>query len=238
VLLELLAAQSLLADRALFLPCPNPVGCDGVAFLGALSTRNHIHSLLYASICHDVFCVMYLFLVLPLSPYAHYTPTLTVIDAVPSSSAASITTTSSSSTSSTTTTRAPNDGGGSTQQQQHQQQRPPPDSDTATAALQCRRCEGRYCAVCQLPSHSPAPCRLLLEWERAGGAALLSQEDLESRRLVYETTRRCPRCGTKIERNGGCLHMTCKTEGGKTGCGCVRCVCVCVCVCVTEGSTA
>lgn len=65
------------------------------------------------------------------------------------------------------------------------------------------------------------PCHLLLEWERAGGAALLSQEDLESRRLVYETTRRCPRCGTKIERNGGCLHMTCRTEGGTKGCGCV-----------------
>lgn len=34
-------------------------------------------------------------------------------------------------------------------------------------------------------------------------------EDAKSRQLATVTTKRCPSCRERIEKNAGCLHMTC-----------------------------
>ena len=33
--------------------------------------------------------------------------------------------------------------------------------------------------------------------------------EAKARKLKHQTTRPCPRCGVRIEKNGGCPHMTC-----------------------------
>lgn len=35
-------------------------------------------------------------------------------------------------------------------------------------------------------------------------------EELRSEVAVAWTTKGCPRCGTRIEKNEGCMHMTCR----------------------------
>lgn len=42
-------------------------------------------------------------------------------------------------------------------------------------------------------------------------------EELRSAQLIAEITKPCPRCGIRIEKTGGCRHMTCPQEEG--GCG-------------------
>ena len=80
------------------------------------------------------------------------------------------------------------------------------DSSEATCSL----CNSSFCAACDLPPHAPATCDLVAKWEEKGGYPETGkEEDAEARKLKHLTTKPCPKCGVRIEKAGGCPHMTC-----------------------------
>eukprot|EP00981_Chlorochromonas_danica_P000629 scaffold143_cov173-Ochromonas_danica.AAC.5 len=82
------------------------------------------------------------------------------------------------------------------------------DADMSEAF--CSLCGTIFCAACDLPPHAPATCEMVADWDERGGFIETGRaEDLEARRLKHLTTKPCPRCGVRIEKNGGCPHMTC-----------------------------
>jgi hypothetical protein len=68
--------------------------------------------------------------------------------------------------------------------------------------VHCRRCEHTFCSSCKLGDHTPVPCSVLRDWEAEGGSSIQSREDLETKKLLYDLTKRCPKCGTHIEKDG------------------------------------
>jgi len=77
----------------------------------------------------------------------------------------------------------------------------------------CSLCASSYCFVCDLPPHAPVPCDLLADWEQRGGYLETGQDaDMEARKIKQLTTKPCPKCGTRIEKNGGCPHMSCRCK--------------------------
>lgn len=60
--------------------------------------------------------------------------------------------------------------------------------------------------------HSPVPCKALLDWEGEGGSSIQSKEDLDTKKLMYEITKKCPKCSSPIEKNG-----TAPSEGDREG---------------------
>jgi IBR domain, a half RING-finger domain/Zinc finger, C3HC4 type (RING finger) len=82
--------------------------------------------------------------------------------------------------------------------------------DAGGSEASCSLCACSFCAVCDLPPHAPATCELVARWEEKGGYLETGRDaDVEARKLKHLTTRPCPRCGVRIEKNGGCPHMTC-----------------------------
>eukprot|EP00993_Chasmostoma_nieuportense_P000409 NODE_1378_length_1528_cov_13.167737_g1305_i0.p2 GENE.NODE_1378_length_1528_cov_13.167737_g1305_i0~~NODE_1378_length_1528_cov_13.167737_g1305_i0.p2 ORF type:complete len:269 (+),score=66.04 NODE_1378_length_1528_cov_13.167737_g1305_i0:679-1485(+) len=76
-------------------------------------------------------------------------------------------------------------------------------------AVPCH-CGIKTCFECNGESHAPASCIQLREWK--------IREAGESDNLAYITshTKPCPTCSTPIEKNEGCMHMTCtrcKSDG-------------------------
>lgn len=82
------------------------------------------------------------------------------------------------------------------------------DQDEKEDRVQCP-CGLQFCIQCGNEYHGESDCppkREVLQW-------------------ISSTGKLCPNCGTGIERNGGCVHMTCSREVG--GCGhefCWTCV--------------
>jgi hypothetical protein len=68
-------------------------------------------------------------------------------------------------------------------------------------------CTFRWCYVCQdekVGDHAPATCEEVAAW--------LKKFSSESENLLFirANTRMCPKCRSPIEKNGGCMHMTCR----------------------------
>ena len=82
--------------------------------------------------------------------------------------------------------------------------------DAGGSQASCSLCDCSFCALCDLPPHAPASCELVARWEEKGGYLETGRDsDVEARKVKHLTTRPCPRCGVRIEKNGGCPHMTC-----------------------------
>ena len=64
-------------------------------------------------------------------------------------------------------------------------------------------CGKTMCFSCGQEPHAPATCKMVAEWQRK-----LADEG-ESANWVNANTKPCPNCGTAIEKNGGCNHITC-----------------------------
>lgn len=62
----------------------------------------------------------------------------------------------------------------------------------------------QFCFRCGQPAHAPLTCELLEKWQSK--CATESQNYL----WVITNTKKCPKCKKRIEKNGGCMHMTCK----------------------------
>jgi len=67
------------------------------------------------------------------------------------------------------------------------------------------------CADFEIGDHMPATCEMVEKWlEKA-------VDESENVKWMLVNTKKCPKCSTPIEKNGGCMHMTCGKNVG--GCG-------------------
>lgn len=77
--------------------------------------------------------------------------------------------------------------------------------DANSSEAVCSLCATTFCAACDLPPHAPATCDMVALWEEKGGYLETGKaEDAEARKMKHLTTKPCPRCGVRIEKNGGC----------------------------------
>jgi hypothetical protein len=76
-------------------------------------------------------------------------------------------------------------------------------SITASGVATCR-CGARVCWHCHEEAHAPCSCRQTASWKELAGDDSVVQNEWER-----SNTRPCPKCNTRIEKNGGCNHMSC-----------------------------
>jgi len=78
----------------------------------------------------------------------------------------------------------------------------------------CCKCGFRFCFSCcdyEVGDHMPSPCDQLEKWLQK------ASDESENVTWMLANTKKCPECRSPIEKNGGCMHMTCKKNAG--GCG-------------------
>jgi len=67
------------------------------------------------------------------------------------------------------------------------------------------------CSDFDVGDHIPATCEQIETWLKK------ANEDEENLMWFKANAKKCPNCKKNIEKNGGCMHMTCNTSVG--GCG-------------------
>lgn len=80
-------------------------------------------------------------------------------------------------------------------------------------AVACK-CNFQFCFSCcdhDIGDHMPCPCAQVELWREK---AAVESENVS---WMIANTKKCPECRSPIEKNGGCMHMTCRKNGG--GCG-------------------
>lgn len=70
--------------------------------------------------------------------------------------------------------------------------------------IQCPQCRVWYCASCLVEHHPSVRCREAQAPRRESAQSLQA-----SREWVRQHTKQCPSCHRNIEKNEGCIHMTC-----------------------------
>lgn len=81
-----------------------------------------------------------------------------------------------------------------------------------------------FCWSCGEEAHWPCSCEQWAQWGREmeamaasdGGDTTQSEESMNAAWIAMHT-KPCPRCHKPIEKNQGCMHMTCQRRSG--GCG-------------------
>lgn len=76
------------------------------------------------------------------------------------------------------------------------------DKGNQPHTVQCPDCQAQYCSHCTLPHAENVSCRQAKDQQ-------VSEADKASKKLVQSISTRCPQCGTNIQKDGGCNHMTC-----------------------------
>lgn len=59
------------------------------------------------------------------------------------------------------------------------------------------------CADKDIGDHIPVPCVQLDKWLQK------ASDESENVKWMIANTKKCPKCRSPIEKNGGCMHMTC-----------------------------
>jgi len=80
-------------------------------------------------------------------------------------------------------------------------------------AVTCK-CGSRHCFNCndkEIGDHMPCPCEQIETWRQK------ASDESENVTWLMANTKKCPQCRSPIEKNGGCMHMTCRKNAG--GCG-------------------
>eukprot|EP01089_Gocevia_fonbrunei_P016035 TRINITY_DN4881_c0_g2_i1.p1 TRINITY_DN4881_c0_g2~~TRINITY_DN4881_c0_g2_i1.p1 ORF type:complete len:511 (-),score=87.18 TRINITY_DN4881_c0_g2_i1:29-1561(-) len=67
------------------------------------------------------------------------------------------------------------------------------------------------CADLETGNHMPADCDQVDKWRQKAA------DESENVTWMIANTKKCPQCRSPIEKNGGCMHMTCHRNSG--GCG-------------------
>uniref|UniRef100_A0A8D0G4D8 Cullin 9 n=1 Tax=Sphenodon punctatus TaxID=8508 RepID=A0A8D0G4D8_SPHPU len=74
----------------------------------------------------------------------------------------------------------------------------------------CSKCSWISCFNCNFPeAHYPASCSHMSQWMDDGGYYEGMTVEAQSKHLAKLISKRCPSCQAQIEKNEGCLHMTC-----------------------------
>ncbi|CAN9499553.1 unnamed protein product [Ophioblennius macclurei] len=74
----------------------------------------------------------------------------------------------------------------------------------------CSKCCWTSCFSCNFPeAHCPASCSHMSQWMDDGGFYEGMTMEAQSKHLAKLISKRCPSCQAPIEKNEGCLHMTC-----------------------------
>ncbi|XP_062852004.1 cullin-9 isoform X2 [Trichomycterus rosablanca] len=74
----------------------------------------------------------------------------------------------------------------------------------------CSKCYWSSCFSCNFPeAHYPASCSHMSQWMDDGGFYEGMSMEAQSKHLAKLISKRCPSCQAQIEKNEGCLHMTC-----------------------------
>ncbi|XP_034407585.1 cullin-9 isoform X2 [Cyclopterus lumpus] len=74
----------------------------------------------------------------------------------------------------------------------------------------CSSCCWSSCFSCNFPeAHYPASCSHMSQWMDDGGYYEGMNMEAQSKHLAKLISKRCPSCQAQIEKNEGCLHMTC-----------------------------
>ena len=71
--------------------------------------------------------------------------------------------------------------------------------------VECFGCLKAFCFGCTKNAHMPIDCDGLTQWmDRIGSG------ENDSENWMKINTKPCPKCKSKIEKNQGCMHMTCR----------------------------
>lgn len=68
-------------------------------------------------------------------------------------------------------------------------------------------CGFDMCFSCGHEGHTPAKCEMVKEW------SVKAESEAENTAWILANTKPCPKCSVNIEKNKGCMHMTCRTSG-------------------------
>ena len=60
--------------------------------------------------------------------------------------------------------------------------------------------------MCNEDAHLPIPCELLQTWNER-----INDEDGDTKMWLKLNTKNCPKCKKPIQKNSGCMHMTCSS---------------------------
>ena len=74
--------------------------------------------------------------------------------------------------------------------------------------MRCDACGFRTCVFHQIPWHKRRTCQQYDAWVRLNDQR--NRENEASLALIGETTKACPGCRSRIEKNEGCDHFKCK----------------------------
>ncbi|XP_010212717.1 PREDICTED: cullin-9-like [Tinamus guttatus] len=74
----------------------------------------------------------------------------------------------------------------------------------------CSKCSWVSCFSCSFPeAHYPASCNHMSQWVDDDGYYEGMTSEAQSKHLAKLISKHCPNCQAQIEKNEGCLHMTC-----------------------------
>ncbi|GLJ47795.1 hypothetical protein SUGI_1009440 [Cryptomeria japonica] len=65
------------------------------------------------------------------------------------------------------------------------------------------KCSYNFCWSCSEEMHRPVDCDTVRKW------AFKNRDNAETENWKIVNTKPCPKCGRAIEKNQGCMHMTC-----------------------------
>ena len=71
--------------------------------------------------------------------------------------------------------------------------------------INCTTCGLNFCFACTKSAHKPMDCDLLQKW-----LDRISQGDEDTSNWIKLNTKQCPKCKASIQKNQGCMHMTCR----------------------------
>lgn len=73
--------------------------------------------------------------------------------------------------------------------------------------VECSSCNTDFCFNCNKSAHRPMDCDHYHAWlDRLGNT------DGDNADWLKLNTKPCPKCKAAVDKNGGCMHMTCKCK--------------------------
>lgn len=72
----------------------------------------------------------------------------------------------------------------------------------------CSSCRYEFCSACREPFHGTTTCHA--SQSRLAGSTKAVEDYYASIQMIEQIAKRCPKCQAPTQRNGGCMHMTCR----------------------------